>query len=152
MIIYFDMDGVLCNFKGKIQELYGEPFKSSMWPDIAENHPHIYKDLEPFGDMVELVKTLSKSYAVRILSATPSMVHMPYCGWDKVYWVHKHFGLIYGEVVNRAFDKQFRSDYNSVLVDDSNINIEQWVARGGIGIRHTSFSKTKATLERLLEN
>ena len=37
----------------------------------------------------------------------------------------------------------------NVLVDDHPKNIREWEAKGGIGVHHTSVSKTVAELKRL---
>lgn len=145
------MDGVLCDFLGKIEELYGVPFKSSMWNDISANHPNIYRELKPFQNMVNLANELSHRFDVKVLTAQPSLVSMSHCTSDKLKWCSQHLNAnIEVIITSKAFDKQLHSTYQDIIVDDSNINIEQWVARGGIGIHHTSHDLTQFYLNKLI--
>lgn len=50
-----------------------------------------------------------------------------------------------------AKDKQYHCEVGDILIDDSSINIEQWRARGGIGILHTSTDDTIEQLRKLYE-
>jgi hypothetical protein len=46
-------------------------------------------------------------------------------------------------------NKQNYSDKSNILIDDRLDTIEEWRARGGIGIHHTSSSSTIAQLKKL---
>ncbi len=138
MIIYFDMDGVLCDFKGRILELYGTEFKSDMWMRICTDYPRIYKGLNSNPTMIGLIKELCKTNKVKILTAKPSLVNFRYCEEDKREWC-KNNGLEEVEVIvcEKAMNKQNYAVYNSVpnvLIDDSERNIAQWRSKGGIGL------------------
>lgn len=148
MIVYFDMDGVLCDFAGQILKLYGKPYHQDMWKDIVVRHPRLYSLLQPFADMVELCNNTPNA---KILTAKPSLIHMEFCGQDKRVWCNTHLKPsteVY--VVPTAYDKQMYATANSILIDDSEINIHQWLMRGGVGILHTNFDETNKTLARYL--
>ena len=65
-------------------------------------------------------------------------------------WVHRYFGddvdVRFGPF---AIDKQFHCTPGAILIDDKPKNIEQWNARGGCGILHTS---AKNTIDYLYHN
>ena len=144
MTMYLDLDGVLANMEGYLQEHYGDKWKEEIekpnWGDVGASHQRIYSKLEPMPDAHQLVKDLRFWFDdIRILTAIPKRAHFPHAVNDKRDWVHKHFGsdmkVHFGPY---AYDKQFHCQPGDYLIDDMKINIEQWNAVGGYGILHTS--------------
>jgi len=71
----------------------------------------------------------------------------------KLKWLSKNTKIKRGKInlVMRS-DKQKYATTNgkpNVLIDDYIKNINEWEAKGGIGIHHTNVSKTIAELKRL---
>ena len=144
MTIYVDLDGVLANMEGYLQRHYGDNWKTEIekpnWGDVATSHQRLYLDLEPMADAHELWDWLNKTYNhVEILTAIPKRAYFPNAVNDKRDWVHKHFGksvkVNFGPY---AYDKQFHCTPGDILIDDMQINIEQWNTVGGYGILHTT--------------
>lgn len=101
--LFFDMDGVLANFHGKINNLLlptdikqnanilieGHPDREP-FVERFESIPGFYRDLEPIKGAIEAFKKLSEHYNVFVLS-TASWGN-PSCFTDKRLWVEEHLG------------------------------------------------------------
>lgn len=113
--LFFDMDGVLADFHGKINKLIKahyadesittkivpvESLSENVWIEghperepfieMFEPIPGFYRDLEPVEGAIEVLKELSKHYNVFVLS-TASWGN-PSCWTDKRLWVEEHLG------------------------------------------------------------
>jgi hypothetical protein len=150
MKIYFDMDGVLCNFLGRVVELTGAPFVSGEWDELNQ-HSHLYSDLAPIKPMVRLVHRLYElEYHLEVLSATPAIGKIEYARQDKFLWCAWRLPPIVVNIVDHAIKKQTFAAPDAILIDDSLRNCTQWREAGGIAIYHTSYKETVAELERIL--
>ena len=151
--IYCDMDMVLCDFlKGAEKEL-GKPFpevdKDKRWPIIHKNKT-FWENLEWMPGAKNLYKKIMR-YDAHILSA--------YSGKDpssksgKMKWLARQTDFKRSKIhlVMRSQKQQFATtnDKPNVLVDDYIKNIKEWESKGGIGIHHTSVSKSIGELNRL---
>lgn len=152
--IYCDLDGVLCDFNGAFKELSGGiPFdifikkydEQSGWDLIGKEGPMYWATLNWLKDGKELWKRI-KRYDPIILSA-PSQDPSSIVG--KKIWVKKNLGHPKAIYVP-AKEKQKYSNKNSILIDDYERNITQWVSHGGIGILHTSTASTLKQLGKYL--
>lgn len=156
-MIYLDMDGVLADFNGSTNKILKEmgcqddwkvEVEKPYWGMIGLSIKDIYARLEVLPDAMELVEfCLSQTDDVEILTAIPRRAHFPDAVDHKREWINKNFPMIkhvnYGPY---AKDKQYHCRRNSdILIDDSEINIEQWNAKGGIGILHMNTALTIAT-------
>ena len=144
MTIYVDLDGVLANMEGYVRAHFGDNWKAEIekpnWGLVGDIHQRLYRDLHPMEDAHTLWNFLNETYHdVQVLTAIPKRAHFPYAVNDKREWVHKHFGknvkVNFGPY---AYDKQFHCKPGDILIDDMQINIDQWNAVGGYGILHTS--------------
>lgn len=150
-IFYFDLDGVLANFEGKIVSIFGEPYSTQLWPRIAAEYPHIFKFLDPIHPMVMLFNSMSLGgYDVRVLSAKPSMIDMRYVEQDKISWCSERLNTNNVTIVNKAEDKQRYSREGVVLIDDNVISCEQWSSRGGIALLHKTYAQTRRNVDAIL--
>lgn len=149
MKIRFDMDGVLCNFLGRVIELTGGPFVSGEWEELNK-YPRLYRHLAPIEPMVALVDSLyDKGHDVEVLTATPSIGKILYAEDDKRSWCADHLAPVKVNIVDHAIKKQTFARPDIILIDDSWRNIEQWRDAGGIGIHHTSYKETLSDLNRI---
>ncbi len=81
-----------------------------------------------------------------ILLSAPSREESSRIG--KAVWVkHKIPGTKL--ILRYAKQKQQLATPKSILIDDRQINIDQWEAAGGVGILHTSTSSTIEQLKKL---
>ena len=151
--IFCDMDEVLVAFRSGAEKAIGMPFpdadKEERWKAINQTKG-FWANLDWMPGAKRLWDFISR-YDTEILSA--------YSGRDptsrvgKMKWLSKNTKIKRGKVnlVMRS-DKQKYATTNgkpNVLIDDYIKNINEWEAKGGIGIHHTNVSKSIAELKRL---
>ena len=151
--IYCDMDQVLCNFIGGAEEVIGKPFpqadKNDRWNKIS-NTKDFWANLDWMPGAKRLYSFIQK-YDTHILSAYSDRDDSSRPGKKK--WLKKNTKIKPRNInlVKRA-DKQKYATTNgkpNILIDDYIKNINEWEAKGGIGIHHTNVSKSIAELKRL---
>jgi hypothetical protein len=152
--IYLDMDGVIADFDKRYKELYKiaprdadtyKTFDKFFTTFIAERQ---FAKLDLMPDALVLIDYLkSLSIPTEILSSTSSEKRDAEIREQKIEWLHKHnltfpINLVPGKRLKRNF-----SNPNSLLIDDTAQNIDQWRAEGGIGILHTDAITTIGILK-----
>jgi 5'(3')-deoxyribonucleotidase len=159
-IIHLDLDGVIFNMVKRVKELTGKSFeefssRQEAWNEINK-HQDIFKHLELMPDAEELVNGVTKfakenGYTVEVLTAIPLMTKFPFASMHKEESVKRHFGHLGWKfkIGPYAKDKQNHCKPGDILIDDSQMNIDQWNKAGGVGILHTSAKKTLDTLKKL---
>ena len=157
--IYCDMDGVLCDFIKATSDVLGHDFRDSKFftkagrdkkAEVADKAPNIYRDLDWMSDGKTLYKFISK-YNPTILSAYASWV--PKSPQDKRTWLSKNTNVPRNKMFmvrrHEKRDYAVRNGERGILIDDHPKNIKEWEQAGGIGIHHTSASKTISKLKSL---
>lgn len=152
--IYLDMDGVIADFNRRYKELYKiEPKEADTYKTfdkffnifIAERQ---FAKLDLMPDAMELINYLrSLPIPTEILSSTSSEKRDADIREQKIEWLNKHnlefpVNLVPGKRFKRTF-----SNPNSLLIDDTSQNIDQWRVEGGIGILHTDTITTIGILK-----
>ena len=148
--IYCDMDGVLADFESGYEELTGVDLKGEFkkgedfWDPISKAGVGFWAGLKWMPDGQKLWDYL-KPFDPVLLSA-PSREQSSRIG--KHVWVkHKLPGTKL--ILRYASQKQELATPESILIDDRQVNIDQWEAAGGIGILHTSTANTIQQLQKL---
>ena len=148
--IYCDMDGVLADFESGYEELTGVDLKGEFkkgddfWDPIKVAGVGFWAGLKWMPDGQKLWDYL-KPFNPVLLSA-PSREQSSRIG--KHVWVkHKIPGTKL--ILRYASQKQELATPESILIDDRQVNIDQWEAAGGIGILHTSTANTIQQLQKL---
>ena len=148
--IYCDMDGVLADFESGYEKLTGIDLKgefqkgSDFWDPISKAGVGFWAGLKWMPGGQKLWDYI-KPYNPDLLSA-PSREESSRIG--KAVWVkHKLPGTKL--ILRYAKQKQQLATPESILIDDRQINIDQWEAAGGIGILHTSADNTISQLKEL---
>ena len=148
------MDGVIADFNKRYKELY------KMEPKEAEDKKEFYKFFDGFiatkqfatldlmPDAVFLLNYLSKlNIPTEILSYTSSEKRDADIRAQKLMWLQTHnIGFKVNLVPGKRLKKDF-SNPNSLLIDDTPINIDQWRREGGVGILHTDTMTTLGILK-----
>ena len=153
--IYCDLDMVLVNFmKGADVAVGGDGFvanrdKDAKWGKI-NNTKNFWVNLEWMPGAKRLYQFIAR-YDPHVLSA--------YSGKDpnskngKLKWLAKHtkFKKPNINLVLRSQKQKYATANGkpNVLIDDYIKNINEWESKGGIGVHHTSVSKTINELKRL---
>jgi beta-phosphoglucomutase-like phosphatase (HAD superfamily) len=142
--IYLDMDGVIADFDRRYKTRY------KMLPREAEQHKEFDKfftqfikdgefatlDLMPDAmDLINFLKSLK--VPTEILSSSASEKKDPDIRPQKLEWLKKNNIEFPAIIVPGKRHKKEYSNKNTLLIDDTAVNIDQWRREGGIGILHT---------------
>jgi len=150
--IFCDMDGVLVDFERGYYELTGIHTKqyvkgdANFWRPIEEEGAAFWFNLPWMSDGQQLWRYI-KRYKPNILSA-PSQNITSNIG--KEAWCKMHINSQYRKLllVPRG-EKQKYAGSDRILIDDLEQTINEWRAKDGIGIHHTSAANTIAQLKKL---
>tara|TARA_B100000242_G_scaffold169257_1_gene121130 strand:- start:764 stop:1300 length:537 start_codon:yes stop_codon:yes gene_type:complete len=153
--IYCDMDMVLCDFLKGAEEVLGTSFikadKTKRWPTISAKKD-FWVSLEWMPGSKKMWTFINK-YDAHILSAYSTKDANSRKG--KLDWLRKNAKLTQRSRIHLVLreDKQkfamTQDGKPNLLIDDYIKNINEFKARGGIGIHHTSSSNTIAELKKL---
>lgn len=147
--IYCDMDGVLVDFVKGYHELTGVDVSknnSLLWEPINERGAEWWATLDWMRDGKVLWNYIKK-YKPYILSA-PSRSKSSEIG--KKAWCQINIPGQYKELLlYPKHEKQRFAGKNKILIDDLEKTINEWNAKGGIGILHTSAISTIRELKKL---
>ncbi|MDD6042618.1 MAG: hypothetical protein PUB87_02550 [Eubacteriaceae bacterium] len=158
--IYFDMDGVLADFKRGINEICGMDMpvqgKSTkeeddrMWLAVKEAE-HFYDKLEPMKGAVDMYRKLSSKYDCEILSAIPKPHRgIETAGEDKENWVKRILSSdMKINIVLKEEKKNYVDGTETILIDDLEDNIKAWESFGGTGIKFESAEQVLKRIEEL---
>jgi len=151
--IYLDMDGVIADFTKRYRELY------KMMPREAEKNKQFDKffdefiatgqfaTLELMPGTMEGIEFLRKASApTQILSSTANEARYDAISKQKLIWLQTH-GITF--TPNFVPGKRLKQEYaapDKIIIDDTESVIEQWKAKGGIGILHKDWPSTLAIL------
>jgi len=152
--IYLDMDGVIADFTKRYQELY------KMMPREAEKNKQFNKFFDEFiatgqfatlelmpGTMEGIEFLRKASVPTQILSSTASQERYDAISKQKLIWLQTH-GITF--TPNFVPGKRLKQEYaapDKIIIDDTESVIEQWKAKGGIGILHKDWPTTLAILK-----
>jgi hypothetical protein len=147
--IYLDMDGVIADFDKRYKARY------KMEPREAEQHKEFDKfftqfindgefaTLDLMPDAMELINYLrSLKVPTEILSSSASEKKDPQIRPQKMEWLEKNNIEFPAIIVPGKRHKKDYSNKNTLLIDDTGVNIDQWRREGGIGILHTDAQTT----------
>jgi len=150
--IYCDMDGVLVNFVKGYHELTGVDVSTyvqgnaAFWEPIDERGAEWWANLEWMHDGKVLWNYIKK-YKPHILSS-PSRSQSSEVG--KKAWCQINIPGQYKDILlYPRHEKQQFAGENRILIDDLEKTIDEWNAKGGIGIHHTSAISTIRQLKNL---
>ena len=152
--IYLDMDGVIADFDKRYKELYKiapkdadtyKTFDKFFTTFIADRQ---FATLDLMPDAMMLINYLrSLSIPTEILSSTSSEKRDADIRAQKLMWLQTHnIGFKVNLVPGKRLKKDF-SNLNSLLIDDTPVNIDQWRREGGVGILHTDTISTLGILK-----
>ena len=156
--IYCDMDGVLCDFAKGVEKVIGKSIsqwsygsKAEKW-DKIKSTPKFWHTLPWENGGKQLWSYISK-HKPHILSAYVEESFDPNCIPGKSYWARTNLKVAPGHtnLVKRVQKQNYAkvAGQPAILIDDYKKNTDQFTAKGGIGIHHTSASNTIRELKKL---
>jgi hypothetical protein len=145
--LFLDLDGVMASFDARVIKLSGKHPKEflrskDLW-NVVMGDKDFFLSLELMPDADDLWR-YCKQYHPTFLTGAPPGDHTKA---QKRLWVEQKFGPEYITIVLPKREKQLYAGPLKVLVDDTKINIDQWIAAGGIGILHKDVWDTISQLE-----
>ena len=151
------MDGVIADFNKKYKEMF------SVEPKVAEKDKKFepffnefiakesFAKLELMPDAINLMNYLRNTgIPIEILSSTSSERRYAQIRPQKMKWLKDHqieFPVI---LVQGAHLKQKYAKPDSLLIDDTSKNIDEWRRAGGIGILYTDYISCVAMMSMYL--
>ena len=155
--IYCDMDQVLVNLLKGAEKVLGYPLDQYKTPEQKQDRWKRINAVKGFWENLEWMPNAKKLYQsitrydAKVLSAYTNKD--PNSKIGKMKWLSKNTNFKRKDIhlVLRSQKQNYAvSDGNpNVLIDDHPKNIKEWESKGGIGIHHTSVSKTMGELKRL---
>lgn len=159
------MDGVVADFDTGFKDVVGKSWSDASdenrWDVLLDCWPHqngqgFYYDLPEFEGAVEFYERVKElgvtyNYKVEFLTGVPKNANMPTAFVEKRLWVDETFNddIAVVHIGPWSEHKQLWSRPGDVLIDDRKRNVDQWIAKGGIGIVHDSSVGYEQTLKQL---
>ena len=147
--IYLDMDGVIADFdKRYIKQYKMEPREAEKSKEFDKFFDKFIADgefatLDLMPDAMILINFLkSLQVPTEILSSSASEKRDSQIRPQKLEWLKTHNIEFNPIIVPGKRHKKEYSNPNSLLIDDTQVNIDQWRREGGIGILHTDAMNT----------
>lgn len=146
--IYLDMDGVIADFSTRYRQVFGvdikkskdKKFDTNFTQFIADNNFATLDMMPRSGYLISYLASLS--VPTEILSSTASEKRHVEISRQKSVWLATH-GIRFKEnfVPGKHLKYKFATP-NSILIDDTESNINDWKQAGGIGILHKDVDST----------
>ena len=160
--IYLDMDGVLCDFNKRFQELFGyNPGSEALagerdrkdfspnWRQFIETRQFTTLDWFPGGrDLIHYVESLNVD--IEILSSSGGIKNHSEVREQKTNWLRARGVLFPVNIVPGRRIKKYFSYQGNVLIDDTLDVIEEFNQGPGKAILHKNVNETIKALESLL--
>lgn len=146
MKVFLDMDGVLVDFRRGICEAFDRDDPSTSW-EFWENWKGVttkdvsnvcnidfWVNLNWTSDGMCIYQTIRRKFLVKdiYLLTTPMPNFNSYTG--KVLWVSQHMPVFNKQLIITPAPKSLLAGSDTLLIDDKDENIEEFVAAGGQGI------------------
>ena len=122
MVVFLDMDGVICDFEGRIAQILGtEEYGRDEVVNIMRTVPDFFESLESFPGALAQVALIYKLVegSVQILSAVPHScpdLHEP-VRQQKLKWLQKYLPYLEA-TANIIADKSLVGTEDDFLLDD----------------------------------
>lgn len=147
-VIHFDMDGVLADAEGEFFRITGtvydhtNPWSDEVRREFYTKHSRFFRDL-PWIPGSRLLFDYAATIAPVGICSSVSKQLPDSCGDQKLAWLDHH-GLRPRCVADRVIitppraNKGLYARPGDILIDDYKVNIQRWIAAGGVGIHFQS--------------
>ncbi len=159
--IYVDMDGVLADFLKGAGLATDMTFKTHMdwekvkkveWKTLADMGADFWAGL-PWNKGGKKLWSFVRQYNPNILSAFPqAQENKQHAINGKKRWIKRELTGVNKIHIVRGQEKQDYAEPTAILIDDSPRNIDQFNAKGGIGILHKNTNDTIKQLKAIIRN
>ena len=164
-VVYVDMDGVVADFTGAMEERFGfnfhtAPSRNKAWKEI-QNYDQYQKKIGGKGwfyslpkmkDADQLWEFITSNFSnVEILTASGSTPRD--AQGQKRAWIGDAFGYeVKVNIVGAGSEKAAFATPKTILVDDREKVLNPFIAAGGIGVLHTSAANSIRILKVMMED
>ena len=169
-VVYIDMDGVLADFFGGVEKMYGVQHWKELTSDKTKDlksevinritGTDFFATLPKFTNADELITLVKKFTGGKFsINTSPLRGDNQNSGKYKQLWIQQNIEkpddvIITGRKESYAKDKA--SVTPNILIDDRPVNIERWQGAGGYGILYQAnrdpLSKVKQALDNYGQN
>ena len=145
MKVFLDMDGVLTDFRRSVCEIFGRDDPSNFWlfwknwEGVSSNdvdavcNVDFWANLHWTSDGLDIFKAVFEKFPNDIYLLTTPMPNIEsYTG--KALWVDKCIPVWNNRLIITQAPKSLLAGSDTLLIDDKDENIEEFVAAGGQGI------------------
>ena len=163
-VVYLDMDGVIADFFGGVEKLYGvghwKQLTSDKSKDLRQDvidritGTNFFETLPKFPSADPLIAMIKKFTGGRfsILTSPLRGDHDNSAKWKKV-WINQNIEQPDETIVTGRKEKYATTKGTAnILVDDRPINIQKWQDKGGYGILYQANKNSLSTIEQALKN
>ena len=162
--VYLDMDGVIADFFGGVEKLYGVSHWKQLTSDKSKDlrqdvidritGTNFFETLPKFPSADPLIAMIKKFTGGKfsILTSPLRGDHDNSAKWKKV-WINQNIEQPDETIVSGRKEKYATSKGTAnILVDDRPINIQKWQDKGGYGILYQANKNSLSTIEQALKN
>ena len=163
-VVYLDMDGVIADFFGGVEKLYGVSHWKQLTSDKSKDlrqdvidritGTNFFETLPKFPSADPLIAMIKKFTGGKfsILTSPLRGDHDNSAKWKKV-WINQNIEQPDETIVSGRKEKYATSKGTAnILVDDRPINIQKWQDKGGYGILYQANKDTLNKIEQGLKN
>ena len=162
--IYLDMDGVLADFFGGVEKLYGVDHWKELTNDKTKDlkseviaritGTNFFETLPKFPTADNLIKMVKDfTGGTYSINTSPLRGDNKNSAYYKKIWIGKHLPkpqeiIVTGRKESYAMNKNNKPN---ILIDDRPINIQRWTGRGGYGILYQANKDSVGKVQTGLE-
>lgn len=146
MKTYIDMDGVLADFFSAAVKLSPAPHRA--WREMEfrdvkkaleqiRNTPQFFLNLYPYptaNTLVQSVQNIAGGFSILSSPLEGYDGNGSTCAEEKVLWLSEHLHIEPEEIIITHNKPQYAA--GNVLIDDYGLNVREWEAAGGYGIKY----------------
>ena len=162
-IVYLDMDGVIADFFGGVERLYGvdhwKQLTSDKTKDLRQDvidriaGTDFFAHLPKFSSADTLIEMIKKFTGGQYsILTSPLRGDTENSGYYKKVWIGKHIvkpdDII---VTGRKESYAVKNSVPNILIDDRPINIDKWQSKGGYGILYQANKHPLSKITQALE-
>lgn len=161
-ILYVDMDGVLCDMEASYVEHFGiTPLQArdlgkekydSLWDTFVYYRAFKSLPMHAGADkLIEFFKSIENDVTVAILSSSSGLDSHAKVQHDKMIWLDDHDIKYPALIVPGRRYKKFYAEKNAFLIDDFDINVKEFISKGGSGVIHTNAFESIDTMDNWVQ-
>ena len=162
-IVYLDMDGVIADFFGGVERLYGvdhwKQLTSDKTKDLRQDvidriaGTDFFAHLPKFSSADTLIEMIKKFTGGQYsILTSPLRGDTENSGYYKKVWIGKHI-VKPDEIIVTGRKETYatKNGVPNILIDDRPINIEKWQSKGGYGILYQANKHPLSKVSQALE-